>query len=582
MLARELSIYLWKSKIKRHISICVATIFLFLISIISYSCSQNPNIGDSPNIGDLVTIKGRIIDHNGPVPGAIVKLKTTEISVRSDEDGRFLLKYIYNESPQFITAWAKGYFIAGGYECNPGEKDINIFLEPYPAEDNPDYEWISAYALEGKSENCENCHSSGSEEGNLPFDQWLNDAHARSAENIRFLTMYSGTDIHGNQSPATVYADHPEYGSFPLSPDLNEPYFGPGYKLDFPNTSGNCASCHTPMAAVDDPYNTNPLLVEGVGKEGISCDFCHKILDVKLNNSTGNPNKNMPGVLSYDLRRPFDGHQFFSGPYDDVAPGEDVYSSIQKESQYCAPCHFGIFWDVPIYNSFGEWLASPYNNKSNGRTCQDCHMPAGLSNFIALEQEGGMKRNPEKIHSHRMLGVEDIEFMKNAVTMNTNINNLDSIFIVSVDIINDNTGHHIPTDSPLRQLILLIEARDAQDNLLLQIEGPTLPDWCGVGDPQSGYYAGLPGLAYAKILKEHWTEKEPTASYWMQTYIVSDNRIAAFETASSKYTFLAPENETASITVKLIFRRAFIELMDQKGWNDQDLVLTSESFDMNN
>ena len=128
-----------------------------------------------------------------------------------------------------------------------------------------------------------------------------------------------------------IYID----GSFPLSPDLSEPYFGPGYKLDFPNTSGNCASCHAPMAAVNDPYNTNPLLIDGVDKEGISCDFCHKILDVKLNFSTGNPNQNMPGVLSYDLRRPFDGNQFFSGPYDDVAPGEDVYSSIQKQSQYC-------------------------------------------------------------------------------------------------------------------------------------------------------------------------------------------------------------------------------------------------------
>jgi hypothetical protein len=113
---------------------------------------------------------------------------------------------------------------------------------------------------------------------------------------------------------------------------------------------------------------------------------------------------NMPGVLSYEFRRPPEGHQFFSGPYDDVAPFEDTYSPIQRESQFCAPCHFGVFWDTQIYNSFGEWLASPYSNADTGKTCQDCHMPPGKVDHFARYSVGGMQRDPMTIFSHLMPG----------------------------------------------------------------------------------------------------------------------------------------------------------------------------------
>ncbi|GAG92055.1 unnamed protein product, partial [marine sediment metagenome] len=103
----------------------------------------------------------------------------------------------------------------------------------------------------------------------------------------------------------------------------------------------------------------------GVFAEGIPCDFCHKIWDVKLNPQTGLTYQNMPGVLSFEFRRPEEGHQFFAGPLDDVAPGEDTYSPLQTQSQICAPCHFGIFWDVVVYDSYGEWLLSPYSDHSS-------------------------------------------------------------------------------------------------------------------------------------------------------------------------------------------------------------------------
>ncbi len=148
--------------------------------------------------------------------------------------------------------------------------------------------------------------------------------------------------------------------------------------------------------------------------------------------------------------------------------------------------------------------------------------------------------------------------------------------IVQVSILNDQTGHHVPTDSPLRQMILLIEARDAAGQALLQLEGPVVPDWGGIGSPEGGYYGGLPGQGYAKILTEIWTQHSPSAAYWNPTRVQSDNRIPALETDTTRFSFAlpcSPEDPELQVQVRLIYRRAFKELMDQKGWLTPDILM---------
>ena len=66
---------------------------------------------------------------------------------------------------------------------------------------------------------------------------------------------------------------------------------------------------------------------------------------------------------------------------------------------------------------------------------------------------------------------------------------------------------------------------------LVQLGGPTVPEWCGVGDPGEGCYAGLSGKAFARVLEELWTE------------------------------------------VTLLFRRTFYDLMRQKAWDVPDIVM---------
>jgi hypothetical protein len=467
--------------------------------------------------------------------------------------------------------------------ASPGDRNVAIELVQYHAEDHPEYQWLSALSDEGEGENqgCIVCHSRGSDlDYDLPVDEWLSDAHSQSAHNPRFLTMYLGTDLEGRASPQTTLWVDRDYGPQPLPPDSESPYYGPGYKLDFPESAGNCGACHLPIAAADDPHGADPTSITGVASEGVTCDFCHKIRDVILDPSTGRPVDHRPGVLSIRLNRPAEGHQFFAGPFDDVAPGEDTFSPLQRDSRICAPCHFGTFWETVIYNSFGEWLDSPYSDPDTGKTCQDCHMPATGGVFFARPDKGGLRREHTPLPSHRMPGASDPNLLENAVSLDLTVARDVGSIIATVTITNDQTGHHVPTDSPLRHLILLVTAQDRDGRPLDLVEGSVVPDWGGVGNPDEGYYAGLPGKAFAKVLMEEWTKVVPTGAYWNPTRVIEDNRIEAFGSDTSSYRFTADDQEAVRVSAELIFRRAFRKLMDQKGWSDPDLIMETATVEL--
>ena len=78
----------------------------------------------------------------------------------------------------------------------------------------------------------------------LPVDEWLEDAHSRSAVNPIFLALHTGTDVLGRRSESTHYRYSEDLKLIPLPPEPGKPSYGPGYRLDFPNTAGNCGACH--------------------------------------------------------------------------------------------------------------------------------------------------------------------------------------------------------------------------------------------------------------------------------------------------------------------------------------------------
>jgi hypothetical protein len=59
--------------------------------------------------------------------------------------------------------------------------------------------------------------------------------------------------------------------------------------------------------------------------------------------------------------------------------------------------------------------------------------------------------------------------------------------------------------------------------------------------------------------------------------MVENTRLPALGTSTSTYTFAASEGAgTVTIEARLIFRRAFYDLMQQKDWDAPDIVMEQE------
>lgn len=480
------------------------------------------------------TVSGQVVDDNGPVGGATVRVRATTNATSTGADGSFTLVGLAPGEQVEVTAWADGYYVASTH-VTPTASSVTLTLRPYHTTDNPDYAWVSP--ISGTSSGaCGNCHP-------MIVSQWQDNAHGTAVANPRFFSLYNGTDLDG--APA-----------------------GPGYVDDFPGTAGNCANCHAPGASVDGYLTTAMNDMREVITAGIHCDFCHKVGGAYLDPATGSVYPNTPGVRSQRVLRPPPGDDIFFGPYDDVHD-PDTRLPLISESQFCAPCHQFSFWGTPIYESYGEWLASPY--AAEGVTCQDCHMPPTGDEYFALPEVGGLPHPPETIPSHLQLGAASSALLRETVAMTLTARQAGAALQVTVVLSNTGAGHHVPTDFPGRHLVLLLTATDGAGRPLPLRAGPQVPTWVG---PE----AGRPGAAYARLLRDVASGAWPVVSYWKPSAIVADNRIPARATASTAYTFALPaEDEQVEVQARLIFRRLFRTLAEQKGWQAPDILMETRS-----
>lgn len=485
-----------------------------------------------------VEVSGVVLDEDSqPVEGATVRIQATTNATTTGPDGTFTLDGLAEGITVTITAWQAEYYVAETHAVPPAS-DVTLELHLYPTTDNPDYEWLPPQAGAEPESRCGNCHV-----GPI-ITQWSANAHAGAGTNPRFFSMYNGTDTTG------------------------QPNVAPGYKMDFPNTAGNCANCHAPGAAANKPFTADMNQLSEVETNGVFCDFCHKAGGVYLDPTTGLPYPNVPGVMSMDLRRPPEGKQMFFGPFDDIAE-PDSYLPLIQESQFCATCHNFSFWGTPIYQSFAEWLESPY--PALDVHCQTCHMPPDGVTTNFAPGHGGLERDPQTIPSHFQFGAAHPEFLQNTVSMTVQAVVIGDRVRATVTITNIGAGHHVPTDFPGRHMILVVKATDDQQQELAQVGGPVVPNW-------GGDMADRPGKTFAKVLRDLNSGQEPTAAYWNPTIIVSDNRIPAFGVDTSVYEFTAPPAGAVNVEATLIFRRAFWELMETKRWDDTpDIVMEQET-----
>ncbi len=521
--------------------------------LVAWGCTSGARFGAR-------SISGVVSDEAGhPVDGALVRLQGTNITTRSDAHGRF--RIAARDEARHVTAWKPGFF-NGGAQLAGGNESYRIRLKPLPQGDNAVYRWTptrlppDGKAPEHAAAPCETCHTRDA----FPVvDEWQGSAHARAATNPFFLSVFNG--------------DRSTAG---LVPEL-------GYKRDFPKSNGNCAACHVPALALENAFDADPNRARAVEREGVFCDFCHKVSNVTVDATGGRP-----GVLSMSFSRPPEGEKLFLGPFDDAFPGPDSFHPLFKESRYCAGCHNGRFWNVSVYSEFDEWAASGYARR--GIQCQNCHMkPDGKTHRVALEKEGAIRRDPLTVASHAFPGIADEKFMRDAVELQAVAVRARGRIEVTVTVRNRGAGHHLPTGNPMRNLVLLVDARDAEGRRLELVAGERLPAWAGRGAEENGNYAGLPGKGYAKVLQtlsQYPADRRQAASFapiypaphWRPVLLESDNRIPAEGSDTSAFSFASPSGGgSVRVSVRFIYRRVFRSWLEPDAKPLGDLLLAEKS-----
>jgi hypothetical protein len=469
-------------------------------------------------------IQGQVFDGADPVAGASVRLKGQPSSVLTDASGRFQISLTNHSETERLTVCQDGFFIAG---APVSSAPLTFNLQRLPEKDYEDYEWVEPTPDSRRQHNCGNCHDE-------IYREWSASGHARSAGNRRFLNLLDGTDWHGRS------------------------HVGWSLRDDHPDGVGVCNTCHAPTAS----FETDLRNLKGVARSGVHCDFCHKIADASTEH-VGFTH----GRYGYRLLRPAQGQLFF-GPLDDVDRGEDAFSPLYQESRYCAACHEGTVFGVPVYSTYSEWLTSPA--RKEGKQCQTCHMaPSGkMTNFAP--GKGGIDRDPMTLANHRFFAGSQEEMLQGCLQVQARITPRNHIMEAAIEIRADQIGHRLPTGFVDRNLLLVVEPLGKEGREVPIQQGPTLP-------AQSGQeWAGLPGKLYAKRLKD-FAGHSPVP-FWRARPEVEDSRLVPGQPDRIVFQF-SPEVDR--LRIRLLYRRFWPEVKQSKGWPDDSISLIDQSLAVN-
>lgn len=480
-----------------------------------------------------------------PVSGAMVTLQATTTRAVSDSSGSFSLSGASGEN-LIIVASKKSYY-SGSVQVSTPASDVLILVQSVPQDSNVSYSFTSPTT-------CGSCHPD-------QFSQWTNSPMALGGRNTWLYDTYNGTGTPGGM------------GGFVYTRDS---------RFAMANPASECASCHqpepwikTPFSALEDFNNPSPGALHGV-----SCDVCHKV--AHMDESRPNFPGMYPGVVT--VTRPnSSSRQVEYGVLGDASftMTGTMRPSFQPQltAVLCAACHQdkndpdqdGDFEEangIISEPTYGEWLDSPYGDpeSTSYASCVGCHMPSyGATTVCQTLMYIPPIRDSETIRGHRIEGTTPA-FLENSVELAMSCQPHDSVVAVEVRITNSGTGHHVPTGVTVRNMILLVEAwRESDSSALGYLGTETVHALGGVGDPAGGYYSGLPGKLYAKVI--HDSSGHFPTFFTDAAGFVFDNRIPALATDTTYYAFsVPPEGGTYHVRARLIYRRAFRALVDAKGW----------------
>ncbi len=223
---------------------------------------------------------------------------------------------------------------------------------------------------------------------------------------------------------------------------FTNPIFQAAYQKAYAETAGKaaqiCLPCHAPTARTTGDYAAK----DGITREGITCDFCHSVVDVN--------NKGAFVLKTGDVKR---------SALKESAPKEHgaAYGEAFATSRLCSGCHdFTNHLGTKVGNTYDEWKKSRY--MMSGVHCQNCHM-AEMAGRTAKENG----RN--SIHDHSL--AHNMEMMRGAVRVETKeLARMNDAVLADVLLVNEGAGHAIPTGTPARTLVLEVHALDAGGNVV--------------------------------------------------------------------------------------------------------------------
>lgn len=208
-----------------------------------------------------------------------------------------------------------------------------------------------------------------------------------------------------------------------------------------------CVWCHAPTALVTGDYD----LKQPITQEGVSCDFCHTVVDVDLEKAD-HPFDLMPGNVK---RGPL---EYAKSPFHETA-----YSPLHKASPLvCAACHQHTNQHgVQVLMTYSEWRGGPYPDR--GVTCQECHMPLVPGRTV----REGLQSTQRRINLHRLVGGGSASKIRSGLLLRIDSLSLTSASAdVQVVVSNTTVGHAAPGGLPTKSLVLAVGVETASGQLM--------------------------------------------------------------------------------------------------------------------
>ncbi len=599
-------------------------------------------LDDDSGSEETLRVSGSVTHGGEPLAEARVRLQGDGEFVVTDAKGLFLLEFPADPrgGEQWVTAGKDGY-MNRGLPLTSSQEGVILDLPAIPVDD-PSYAFQS---VETGSPPCNFCHVDQldkwvySQHAQAVTDPLVLDQFPRfvawwqrmegAEEDLLFAGPFNDPDDKGDLGQ--TFAEG-----------------GTTFRVMADNTRlDECARCHSVPLVLAGRFDFRPQSLKGGGDramtEGVSCDVCHK---ARSSRHESEDDLVLPGVDALELHRPGDGEQVMFGQYDDVVIDvmQGSYAEGQTDGSLCAACHSDarvlhrveveeggdevtgsestrIVWGE---DTFREWRfdaatlqtvhekgigsatgEGPFvtgdNYSGRALTCMHCHMqdpppdpetleviedyddPSGDPNRIAY-WEGAVLREAETLFPHRFEG-RSPRFIRWAVETFATADLSGEEVVVQVSLENRHTGHTFPSGLPDRNVLLRVEARDA-NGALVQTGGPRLPAWAsGTGIDPERDYAGQAGKGYARRLRDvsgngpvfyimAVGELEPEDDEGVEE---ADNRVLPGEVDSTEVRFQF-RGEPVTITVTVLHRLRFKPQFDGylEGEPDAD-PLTNET-----